>query len=196
MGLWRLLRQPLVPAALGQTIGRAVDNGQGTAPDRSHLYSMGSGVGACNPRMVQCHLKQSKTDQLGRGVDVVLDKTRLNLCPVTAVLGYIALRGDQSGPFFLTTAKTPLSKSNFISKFCAILGRIGLPAEEYAGLRFRKGAATSAALSAALAGVEDSIIQLLGRWQSAAFLRYISQTLASNPTPTPQGLPVTGRHQV
>ena len=25
-----------------------------------------------NPRMVRCHLKQSKTDQLGRGVDVVL----------------------------------------------------------------------------------------------------------------------------
>lgn len=27
--------------------------------------------------------------------------------------------------------------------------------------------------SAALAGVEDSTIQLVGRWQSAAFLKYI-----------------------
>ena len=140
-----------------------------------------------NPRMVRCHLKQSKTDQLGRGVDVVLERTGLELCPVAAVLGYIALRGDQSGPFFLTTAKTPLSKPDFISKFRTVLGRLGLPAEDYAGHSFRIGAATSAAL----AGVEDSMIQLLGRWQSAAFLRYIktpqerlasiSRTIASNP---------------
>ena len=37
--------------------------------------------GACNPRMVQCHLKQSKTDQLDQGVDVVLGRTGLDLCP-------------------------------------------------------------------------------------------------------------------
>ena len=151
---------------------------------------------ARNPQMVRCHLKQSKTDQLGRGVDVVLGKTGADLCPVAAVLGYIALRGDQPGPFFLTPAKTPLSKSDFIGKFRAVLGRIGLPAEDYAGHSFRIGAATSAAL----AGVEDSMIQLLGRWQSAAFLRYIrtpherlaaiSRTLASTPAPTPQGPPV------
>ena len=153
---------------------------------------------ACNPRMVRCHQKQSKTDQLGRGVDVVLGKTGLDLCPVAAVLGYIALRGDQLGPFFLTASKVPLSKSDFIG---TVLGRIGLPAEDYAGHSFRIGAATSAAL----AGVEDSTIQLLGRWQSAAFLHYIqtpherlpsiSLTLASTPTPTPLGPPVTGPRQ-
>ena len=153
---------------------------------------------ACNPRMVRCHLKQSKTDQLGRGVDVVLGKTGLDLCPVAAALGYIALRGDQLGPFFLTASKVPLSKSDFIG---TVLGRIGLPAEDYAGHSFRIGAATSAAL----AGVEDSTIQLLGRWRSAAFLRYIqtpherlasiSLTLASTPTPTPLGPPVTGPRQ-
>ena len=122
---------------------------------------------ARNPRMVRCHIKQSKTDQLGRGVDVVLGKTGLDLCPVAAVLGYIDSRGeDQPGPFFLTTAKTPLSKSEFIGKFRAVLGRIGLPAEDYAGHSFRIGAATSAAL----AGVEDSTIQLLGRWQSVSTL--------------------------
>jgi hypothetical protein len=154
-----------------------------------------------NPRMVRCRLKQSKTDQLGRGVDVVLGITGLDLCPVAAVLGYIALRGDQSGPFFLTTAKVPLTKTDFITKFRAILGRIGLPAEDYAGHSFRIGAATSAAL----AGMDDSMIQLLGRWQSAAFLRYIktphdrlasiSRTLASTPTSTPLGPPTSGPRQ-
>ena len=122
-----------------------------------------------NPQMVRCHLKQSKTDQLGRGVDVVLGRTGLELCPVAAVLSYIVRHGSQPGPFFLTTAGAPLVKQEFVSEFRKILAAVGLPAEDYAGHSFRIGAATSAAL----AGVEDSTIQLLGRWQSAAFLRYI-----------------------
>ena len=119
--------------------------------------------------MVRCHLKQSKTDQLGRGVDVVLGRTGLELCPVAAVLSYIVRRGSQPGPFFLTTAGVPLVKQEFVGEFRKILAAVGLPAEDYAGHSFSIGAATSAAL----AGVEDSTIQLLGRWQSAAFLRYI-----------------------
>ena len=39
----------------------------------------------------------------------------------------------------------------------------------YSGHSFRIGAATAAAQ----AGLEDSTIQLLGRWSSGAFLRYI-----------------------
>ena len=45
MGLWRLLRQPLVPAALGQTIGRAADHGEGASFSHSRLHGMGPGVG-------------------------------------------------------------------------------------------------------------------------------------------------------
>lgn len=74
-----------------------------------------------------------------------------------------------TGLFFLTTAKVPLTKPDFISIFRGILDSIGLPAADYAGHSFRNGAA----ISAVLAGVEDSKIQLLGQWQSAAFLRYI-----------------------
>ena len=58
----------------------------------------------CNPHMVWCHLKQSKTDQMGCGVDVVLGRTDRDLCPVAAVLGYIAHRGDRLGPFFLKSS--------------------------------------------------------------------------------------------
>ena len=150
-----------------------------------------------NPRMVRCHLKHSKTDQLGRGVYVVLGRTGLELCPVAAVLAFMACRGDQPGPFFLTTARVPLTKSDFISILRTLLASIGLPAADYAGHSFRIGAATSAAL----AGVEDSTIQLLGRWQSAAFLRYIrtpheqlaaiSRTLAA-PSSTPAGTTAVG----
>ena len=119
--------------------------------------------------MVKYHLKQSKTDQAGRGVNVILGKTGLDLCPVTAALSYVTTRGNQPGPFFLTAAKVPLTKQVFVGELRKLLRAIGLPDESYAGHSFRIGAATSAAL----AGIEDSTIQLLGRWQSNAYLRYI-----------------------
>ena len=121
------------------------------------------------PRMVKFHLKRSKTDQLGRGVDVVMGRTNLDLCPVAAVLAYVANRGDSRGPFFLTTTKSTLTKAVFVMELRKLIAALGLPDSNYTGHSFRIGAATSAAL----AGVEDSTIQLLGRWQSAAFLRYI-----------------------
>jgi hypothetical protein len=121
------------------------------------------------PRMVKFNLKQSKSDPLGRGADVILGRTGCDLCPVTAVLNYAALWGNQSGPFFITSTGRPLIKQTFVSEIREVLARLGLPDHEYAGHSFRIGAATSAAM----AGIEDSTIQLLGRWQSAAFLRYI-----------------------
>ena len=121
------------------------------------------------PRMLRFRLRQSKTDQFGRGVDVVLGKTGCDLCPVAAVLGYVSTRGNQQGPFFLKSTNRPLLKQEFITEIRRVLAALGLPDHQYAGHSFPIGAATSAAL----AGVEDSTIQLLGRWQSSAFLRYI-----------------------
>ena len=44
------------------------------------------------PTMVRVHLKQSKCNQVGKGVDVILGRTNCQLCPVAAVLYYIAVR--------------------------------------------------------------------------------------------------------
>ena len=121
------------------------------------------------PRLLKFHLKQAKTDPFGRGADIILGRTGCVLCPVAAVLSFVAIRGSQQGPFFVTSAGDPLTKQMFIGEIRKVLSRLGLPDHEYAGHSFRIGAATSAAL----AGIEDSTIQLLGRWQSTAFLRYI-----------------------
>ena len=72
----------------------------------------------------------------------------------------------------------PVLKAWFVEQLCSILAAAGLPQQQYAGHSFRISAATTAAL----AGVEDSMIQTLGRWQSGAFLQYIrtpSETLAN-----------------
>ena len=63
----------------------------------------------------------------------------------------------------------PLTKSCFTNKIRAGLQAVGLPESDFAGHSFRFGAATAAAN----AGVEDSTIQMLRRWSSAAFLSYI-----------------------
>ena len=85
------------------------------------------------PKMLKVHLKQSKTDPVGRGADIVLGRTGCDLCPVAAVLTYIAARGSQQGPFFVTSAARPLTKPEFVSEIRRVFGRLGLPDHEYAG---------------------------------------------------------------
>ena len=122
-----------------------------------------------NPQMVRLHLKKSKCDQFGKGTDIILGRTGSPLCPVAALLGFMASRGDRPGPFFLDPEHGIVTKAWFTTQIRGILCSMGLPQHQYAGHSFRIGAATTAAL----AGIEDSTIQALGRWHSAAFLQYI-----------------------
>ena len=126
------------------------------------------------PQALRVTLKKSKTDQLGKGVDVFVGKTGCPLCPVAAVLAYMASRGPLPGPFFRFTNGQPLTKSQFTSHIHSALKAVGLPynsfaGHSFAGHSFRIGAATAAAR----AGIEDSTIRTMGRWTSSAFLAYI-----------------------
>ena len=123
-----------------------------------------------DPGMIRIYLKQSKTDQTGQEVHIILGRTGADLCSVAAVLGYIAIRRARPGPFRLNSRGEPLLKHVFVDEIHRIMGDIGFPQHQYAGHSFRIGAAI---VAVALAGLEDSTIQLLGRWQIAAFLRYI-----------------------
>ena len=122
-----------------------------------------------DPTMVQVHLKVSKCDQYGSGSGVVLGRIGNSLCPVSALMQYINLRGSQTGPFFIDSSQAVITKQRFVEQIREILCSIGLPQHQYTGHSFRIGAATTAAA----AGIEDSTIQTLGRWHSAAFLQYI-----------------------
>ena len=66
-----------------------------------------------NPLMIQFHLKKSKCDQYGSGSNIVVGCTGNVLCPVTAILQYIKIRGDRPGPFFLDSSHTAYAAAPF-----------------------------------------------------------------------------------
>ena len=104
-----------------------------------------------------------------RGRRVFLGRTGNELCPVTAILTYIARRGNRPGAFFLSEEGRPLTKARFVAKVQAALQSAGTQFSNYTGHSFRIGVATAAAQ----AGIQDSTIQMLGRWSSTAFLSYL-----------------------
>ena len=109
------------------------------------------------------------SDQAGKGVTVVIGKTGDDLCPVSALLLYLVLRGNKPGPLFQWEDGSPQSKPRFVKEVRAALTAENLPARNFAGHSFRRGAATTAAM----VGIQDSTIQTLGRWKSSASLLYI-----------------------
>ena len=121
------------------------------------------------PSVVTVHLRQSKTDPFGTGVYVHLGRTGQEICPVSALLSYMVRRGQQPGPLFTFQDGRPLSRQRLINSVNQALSQYGVDTSGITGHSFRIGAATAAAR----AGLEDSRIQTLGRWRSAAFTRYI-----------------------
>ena len=121
------------------------------------------------PSMVSILLQRTKTDQAYQGVKVILARTVGNLCPVEALLSYLGHRGHNPGSLFRWADGSPLTRAQLVVEVRRALQKAGLPEKNYTGHSFHIGAATTAAV----AGVEDAMIQALGRWKSSAFLTYI-----------------------
>ena len=47
-----------------------------------------------NPSLIHIHLKSSKTDQFGKGADILLARTKDELCPVAVLLHWLVQRGN------------------------------------------------------------------------------------------------------
>ena len=125
-----------------------------------------------SPTMVAVRLRRSKADPFGLGVTIHLGRTGQVICPVSAILAYLVLRGQERGPLFLFLDGSSLSRHKLIVAVHEALIATGTdPAAlaQLTGHSFRIGAATTAAR----VGMEDSLIQTLGRWRSSAYQRYI-----------------------
>ena len=122
-----------------------------------------------NPQILQLHIEQSKTDPFRKGVKLSFGRTNCAVCPVSAILAYLAVRGAQPGPLFLTQQGKPLTRHYFSSALTTILTNVGLPVQKFNTHSFRIGAATSAKQ----ANISDSNIQMLGCWRIDTYKRYI-----------------------
>lgn len=121
------------------------------------------------PSVVSIHLRKAKTDPFGRGITLYLGKTGSDLCPVAAVLNFLAIRPTADGPLLVHADGSPLLKNQFVAGVRRALSAAHLDPSQYSGHSFRIGAATSAAA----AGVPDHLIKTLGRWESTAYQLYI-----------------------
>ena len=102
-------------------------------------------------------------------MDIFLGATNADICPVQAVLQFLAVRNPSPGPLFVFKSGTPLTRATLVTHLRAALQKAGIPHGAYSGHSFRIGAATTAAQC----GLEDSLIQTLGRWKSTAYKSYI-----------------------
>ena len=122
-----------------------------------------------SPSHLQITIKASKTDPFRQGVTLFIGVSGGKLCPVAAVLNYLVARGSSPGPLFTWENGRYLTRERFVARVRLALLAAGYTAKNYAGHSFRIGAATTAARC----GIQDSLIKTLGRWESAAYTRYI-----------------------
>ncbi|XP_033730724.1 uncharacterized protein LOC117320169 [Pecten maximus] len=118
-------------------------------------------------------LRKSKCDVFHQGVVITIHENNA-VSPVKTMDRLYSLRlkagATPDTPLFCDRYRSDaLSRDKFLEYLKQILDRLGLGDKPYSGHSFRIGAATTAAA----AGVEDHVIQTLGRWSSDCYTRYI-----------------------
>ena len=121
------------------------------------------------PTAVRLRLRRAKTDPLGSGVEIFLGASGTAVCPVSALMRYLAVRPPGDGQLLVWEDSRPLTKTTFVTRLRRGLQSAGLDMNQFSGHSLRIGAATSAAA----AGVPDHLIKTLGRWRSEAYHLYI-----------------------
>ena len=122
-----------------------------------------------DPKTFRVKIKASKTDPFHQGVDIFIGRTDNELCPVAAMLAFLAKRGQQEGMLFRFKDGKLLTQERFVSRVRSVLTTAGIDCKPYSGHSFRIGAATAAGRK----GLPPVTIQTLGRWESSAYLLYI-----------------------
>ena len=124
-----------------------------------------------DPQYMLIRIKVSKTDPFRQGHTILVGKSHSKICPVSAMLAYLATKdlNLEPGPIFTYQSGSYLTREKLTSETRLLLSKGGLNSSEYAGHSFRIGAATTAAA----ANIPPWLIKVLGRWSSDCFERYI-----------------------
>ncbi|XP_065902345.1 uncharacterized protein [Dysidea avara] len=139
---------------------------QGTYDPGTHLSLAGISLdNRDHPCLIAVSIKQSKTDPFWKGMTLYLGETDHPVCPVTGILPYLVLRGNQPGPLFLTKKGQGLTRQALRASLDVVLTKLWLQTCSYNTHSFRISAATSAAQ----ADIPDWCIKMLGCWKSDAY---------------------------
>ena len=91
-----------------------VPTAQGYDPD-VHLNLQDLAVDdPSGPTLFCIRIKQSKTDPFRQGADIYLGATHGSICPVRALVDYVAVWSRELGPLFVYRAGTPLTRSRLV----------------------------------------------------------------------------------
>lgn len=113
---------------------------------------------------IHIFIKSSKTDPFRSGVSIRIGRTGGGCCPVAAFASFRALRSRWTGPLCSFADGSFLTRQRLSSILQECFPGVNINTHS-----FRIGGASAAAA----AGIPDSTIQILGRWSSDAFLRYL-----------------------
>ena len=139
-----------------------------------------------DPKLLRVNIKASKNDPFRQGVVIFIGRTGNKLCPVSAVLSYLAKRGSDKGMLFRYEDRRLLTRDRFVASVREALSAAGIDCKSYAGHSFRIGAATAAGRQ----GLPPATIQTLGH---LLYVRMSRQELAgvskliSTPAQTKEG---------
>jgi hypothetical protein len=96
------------------------------------------------PTTIKVKIKASKTDPFRQGVDLFIGTTDNELCPVTAMMAYLAKRGQREGMLFHFEDGRLLTRDCFVAQIRQALTAAKINCKPYSGHSFRIGAATTA----------------------------------------------------
>ena len=91
------------------------------------------------PTFMKITIKQSKTDPFRKGVTLYIGRTNSDICPVAALLSYLACRDSRPGPLFVFGDGRLLTRKRFVALIRAALMSAGIDQEKYCGHSFRIG---------------------------------------------------------
>ena len=109
-------------------------------------------------------------DRMRVGAFVTLQRTDLDICPVKAVLKFMAVRVPGPGPFFTGQDGVGLTRRDFVVEVRKAMVEKGIPEAGISGHSIRIGAATAAA---AARGASEEDVKALERWRSREYKGYI-----------------------
>ena len=83
------------------------------------------------PPLIPYHKHWAISIKTGKGATIYLGKTLTSICPVSALLQYLAIQPKGDRPMLVSSSGKPITKRIFISKVRETLARAGVDTSSY-----------------------------------------------------------------